>query len=128
MHKNRCQMYRVAHGMLSHHELRSSLGPLLASSSHKHNALSSDGAVLWNSRLSLSVSGECGCFACVEQMNCPAAMERIREDKPITIRDDKGNTSRCIAEIVSVSCHCFVVGSPLLGGIFVAVSATTHCD
>jgi len=36
-------------------------------------------------------------------MNCPAAMERIREDKPITIRDDKGNTSRCIAEIVSVS-------------------------
>jgi len=36
-------------------------------------------------------------------MNCPAAMERIREDRPITIRDDKGNTSRCIAEIVSVS-------------------------
>ena len=40
------------------------------------------------------------------QMNCPAAMERIREDKPITIRDDKGNTSRCIAEIVSVSHFC----------------------
>jgi len=35
-------------------------------------------------------------------MNCPAAMERIREDRPITIRDDKGNTSKCIAEIVSV--------------------------
>jgi len=43
------------------------------------------------------------CWFC-DQMNCPAAMERIREDKPITIRDDKGNTSRCIAEIVSVSC------------------------
>lgn len=36
------------------------------------------------------------------KMNCPAAMERIREDRPITIRDDKGNTSRCIAEIVSL--------------------------
>jgi len=50
------------------------------------------------------------------QMNCPAAMERIREDRPITIRDDKGNTSRCIAEIVSVSnlrsaasSHCCVI-------------------
>jgi len=36
------------------------------------------------------------------KMNCPAAMERIREDRPITIRDDKGNTSKCIAEIVSL--------------------------
>ena len=29
-------------------------------------------------------------------------MERIREDHPITIRDDKGNTSKCIADIVSL--------------------------
>ena len=29
-------------------------------------------------------------------------MERIREDRPITIRDDKGNTSKCIADIVSL--------------------------
>jgi ESCRT-I complex subunit VPS28 len=36
------------------------------------------------------------------RMNCPAAMERIREDRPITIRDDKGNTSLCIANIVSL--------------------------
>ncbi|KAH7975341.1 hypothetical protein HPB52_000602 [Rhipicephalus sanguineus] len=29
-------------------------------------------------------------------------MERIREDRPITIKDDKGNTSKCIADIVSL--------------------------
>lgn len=39
---------------------------------------------------------------CVLQLNCPAAMERIKEGRPITIRDDKGNTSKCIADIVSV--------------------------
>ena len=39
----------------------------------------------------------------LRQMNCPAALERIREDRPISVRDDKGNTSRCIADIVSVS-------------------------
>jgi len=32
-----------------------------------------------------------------------AALERIREDRPITIPDDKGNTSKCVADIVSVS-------------------------
>ena len=37
------------------------------------------------------------------QLDCPAALERIKEDKPITIKDDKGNTSKCIADIVSVS-------------------------
>ena len=30
-------------------------------------------------------------------------MERIKEDRPITIRDDQVNTSKSIAEIVSVS-------------------------
>lgn len=30
-------------------------------------------------------------------------MERIKEDRPITIKDDKGNLNRCIADIVSVS-------------------------
>ena len=39
----------------------------------------------------------------VFQLDCPAALERIKEDKPITIKDDKGNTSKCIADIVSVS-------------------------
>lgn len=29
-------------------------------------------------------------------------MERIREDRPITIKDDKGNLNRCIADVVSV--------------------------
>jgi len=28
------------------------------------------------------------------KLDCPAAMERIKEDRPITIRDDKGNTSK----------------------------------
>jgi len=41
-------------------------------------------------------------FARKFKMNCPAAMERIKEGKPITIKDDKGNTSKCIADIVSL--------------------------
>jgi ESCRT-I complex subunit VPS28 len=36
------------------------------------------------------------------RLNCPAALERIKEDRPITIKDDKGNTSKCIADIVSL--------------------------
>lgn len=36
------------------------------------------------------------------QLDCPLAMERIKEDRPITIKDDKGNLNRCIADIVSV--------------------------
>lgn len=38
----------------------------------------------------------------VYQLDCPLAMERIKEDRPITIKDDKGNLNRCIADIVSV--------------------------
>nr|CAB3267632.1 vacuolar protein sorting-associated protein 28 homolog [Phallusia mammillata] len=34
--------------------------------------------------------------------DCHAALERIREDRPITIPDDKGNTSKCVADIVSL--------------------------
>lgn len=47
-------------------------------------------------------------FATVEafvkkyRLDCPAALERIKEDRPITIKDDKGNTSKCIADIVSL--------------------------
>jgi len=40
--------------------------------------------------------------------DCHAALERIQEDRPITIPDDKGNTSKCIADIVSVSCFALV--------------------
>jgi len=40
-------------------------------------------------------------FCRMYRLDCPAAMERIKEDRPITIRDDKGNTSKCIADIVS---------------------------
>lgn len=36
------------------------------------------------------------------RLNCPAALDRIKEDRPITIKDDKGNTSKCIADIVSL--------------------------
>lgn len=39
------------------------------------------------------------------QLDCPLAMERIKEDRPITIKDDKGNLNRCIADIVSVRCR-----------------------
>lgn len=36
------------------------------------------------------------------RLDAPAALERIREDRPITIKDDKGNTSKLIAEIVAL--------------------------
>ncbi|OWF34845.1 vacuolar protein sorting-associated protein 28 homolog [Mizuhopecten yessoensis] len=36
------------------------------------------------------------------RLDCPAALERIKDDRPITIKDDKGNTSKCIADIVSL--------------------------
>ena len=36
------------------------------------------------------------------RFDCPAALLRIKEERPITIRDDKGNTSKCIADIVSL--------------------------
>ncbi|XP_025411712.1 vacuolar protein sorting-associated protein 28 homolog isoform X2 [Sipha flava] len=43
------------------------------------------------------------CKASFKQIqDCPAALERIKEDRPITIKDDKGNTSKCIADIVSM--------------------------
>ncbi|MBZ3871144.1 Vacuolar protein sorting-associated protein 28-like protein [Sciurus carolinensis] len=29
-------------------------------------------------------------------------MERVKEDRPITIKDDKGNLNRCIADVVSL--------------------------
>jgi ESCRT-I complex subunit VPS28 len=38
----------------------------------------------------------------VLQFECPAAMERIEDGCPITIKDDKGNTSKSIADIVAV--------------------------
>lgn len=36
------------------------------------------------------------------RLDCPAALERIKEDRPITIKDDKGNISKFIADIVSL--------------------------
>lgn len=55
-----------------------------------------------------------GCYRCifVSQLDCPLAMERIKEDRPITIKDDKGNLNRCIADIVSV---CILSPAPHVG-------------
>lgn len=56
------------------------------------------------------------CCSCVSmckyslQLDCPLAMERIKEDRPITIKDDKGNLNRCIADIVSVCCTVLFSG------------------
>ena len=36
------------------------------------------------------------------RLDCPAALERIKEERPITIRDDKGNTSKLIADTVAL--------------------------
>lgn len=37
------------------------------------------------------------------KMDCPAALERIKEGRPITIKDDKMNVSKAIADFVSLS-------------------------
>lgn len=52
---------------------------------------------------------------CYIQLNCPAALERIKEGRPITIKDEnKGTVSRCIADIVSVRDHHFFVARMLV--------------
>ena len=38
----------------------------------------------------------------ITQLDCRLAMVRIKEDKPITIKDDKGDSRKLIAQIVSV--------------------------
>ena len=35
-------------------------------------------------------------------LDCPAALERIKDGRPITVKDDRGNVSKSIAEIVSL--------------------------
>lgn len=35
-------------------------------------------------------------------LDCPAALERIKEGRPLTVKDDRGNVSKSIAEIVSL--------------------------
>ncbi|TPP66449.1 vacuolar protein sorting-associated protein 28 [Fasciola gigantica] len=40
---------------------------------------------------------------CKYKMDCPAALERIKEGRPITIKDDKMNISKSIADFVSLS-------------------------
>merc|ERR1711953_1570869 len=41
-------------------------------------------------------------FMAKYRLDAPAALERIKEDRPITIKDDKGNTSKLVAEIVAL--------------------------
>ena len=41
-------------------------------------------------------------FVSKYMLHCPAAMERIKEGHPITVRDNRGNISKAIAEIVSL--------------------------
>ena len=36
------------------------------------------------------------------RMNCPLALDRIKDDRPITVKDDKGNVGRSIAQIVAL--------------------------
>lgn len=40
------------------------------------------------------------------RLDCPAALERIREDRPITVKDDKGNTSALIAQTTASFITC----------------------
>ncbi|UJR32234.1 hypothetical protein I4U23_019700 [Adineta vaga] len=41
-------------------------------------------------------------FAHKYKLDCPAALLRIREGRPITVRDDRGNMGKAIAETVSL--------------------------
>ncbi|KAK6031917.1 VPS28 protein [Ostertagia ostertagi] len=41
-------------------------------------------------------------FASKYRLHCPAALERIHEGRPITVKDDKGNVLKNIAVIVEV--------------------------
>ena len=41
-------------------------------------------------------------FAKKYRLHCPAAIERIREGRPITVKDDQGNVLKHIASIVEV--------------------------
>ena len=41
-------------------------------------------------------------FCRLYRLDCPAALDRIREDRPITIKDAKGNESALVAEITSI--------------------------
>ncbi|CAL2028514.1 hypothetical protein CAEBREN_31896 [Caenorhabditis brenneri] len=41
-------------------------------------------------------------FAKKYRLHCPAAIERIREGRPITVKDDQGNVLRHIASIVEL--------------------------
>lgn len=41
-------------------------------------------------------------FVSKYRVDCPAALERIREDCPITVKDDKGNMPKLVADIVEL--------------------------
>ncbi len=41
-------------------------------------------------------------FAQKYRLHCPAALERIREGRPITVKDDRGNLLKNVAYIVEV--------------------------
>jgi len=36
------------------------------------------------------------------KLDCPIALARIKEGRPITVKDDKGNTIKCIADTVTL--------------------------
>ena len=41
-------------------------------------------------------------FTKMYNLDCPAALERIKADRPITIKNDGGNQSKIIANVVSL--------------------------
>ncbi|CAD6196303.1 unnamed protein product [Caenorhabditis auriculariae] len=45
-------------------------------------------------------------FAKKYRLHCPAALERIREGRPITVKDDQGNLLKNIAAIVEIFITC----------------------
>ncbi|CAI5439770.1 unnamed protein product [Caenorhabditis angaria] len=45
-------------------------------------------------------------FAKKYRLHCPAALERIREGRPITVKDDQGNILKNIASIVEIFITC----------------------
>ncbi|VDP85353.1 unnamed protein product [Echinostoma caproni] len=65
-------------------------------------------------------------------MDCPAALERIKEGRPITIKDDKMNISKSIADFVSQDrCDALRLGSLLrnsnVDSTYVFLFIISHC-
>lgn len=60
-------------------------------------------------------------------MDCAAALERIREGRPLTVKDDAGNTTKCVADIVSVGTLTALLAIWPLAYMYVLCDRLSQC-